>query len=552
MRAPLLLLLLSLLGACRGPAVVLVSLVGLQKEAGVAIDRARVALTLDGVRLLRQEEFPGPPARFALRFPAGTTGALDLLVEGIDRDGCAAAQGQGRVVLEGTDLLEAEVQMSPRAPRRCADRVRVFPAQGTVELTSIAVGAGGDVFVAGVLSGKLTLPGFERESQGQDGLVARLSPEGAPIWVRTYDGAGDEKIRAMALDPAGEILITGYYTGTKGVCRGGKAARGKDAFLARLDPARGDCLWEAQAGSAADDEGLAVAVDPAGNAVFSGTFKGVLNLDEHMLSSDSGQSVFFDVHDRKGARITYGQVDLPGADAPYGAATDKEGNFYLTGSARRGEGGGTDTFVVCYRPLGNPCWQREWRTSSPRPMPGNGGTRILVVPNGDIVVAGHYVGDVDFGGEVLHNPKTDFVSPFVLRLSGRDRSRLWVRSMSGSGEDGIWGLAQDLQGDLVVCGYAGLQLSIEGAGRTLDIEEGLDIFALHLGKQGEPGWLRGLGGRGGGQERARCWGAAVDPQGRTWLAGDFSFPRADFGLGPIQKIPHTGNSDTDGVVLRLP
>lgn len=541
MMRPLLLFLLSLLGACQGPTVVLVSLLGTPQEAG--LDRARATLTLDGARLRRQEEFPGPPPRFALRFPPKTTGTLDLLIEGVDRDGCIPAQGQGRTVLGGEDLLEVEVPMSPRAPRRCADRVRVLPGQGSVELTSIALDPQGNVLVAGTLLGDLTLPGWERRSAGpQDGLLAKLSPEGAPIWVRTYGGEGSENIRAMAPHPSGDILITGFYDGAEGICGGGPS-RGQDAFLARLGP-DGSCRWGVGMGSEGSDAGLAVAADATGAVVATGRYMGSLELDAMTTlppGPDPGQSdVFLVRHKGDGARQSYTRVELTGADAPNALALDGSGNAYVAGEARN-EQQGNDAFVACYTAALNPCG-KQWRARSMGPFLHNAATRVLLAPGGDLLVSGIFEGRIDFGGQVLENLERAMGDAFLLRLDGRDLHLLWLRGMGGVGDDGAWGLAQDRQEDIVVCGYAA-NVSLPGSGRTLMSRGELDIFAARFDKDGAPRWLRGLGGA----ERDLCWGVALDRQGRAWLAGNF-FGDADFGDGEARNA----ELESDGVVLRLP
>ena len=101
----------------------------------------------------------------------------------------------------------------------------------------------GEVVVAG-FTDSTNLPGTTGGAQpanggSYDGFVARLSSNLATLEKATYLGGADyERVTAIALDPAGNVFITGYTASTNlpGSAGGAQAGNGggNDAFVAKL------------------------------------------------------------------------------------------------------------------------------------------------------------------------------------------------------------------------------------------------------------------------------------------------------------------------------
>ena len=97
------------------------------------------------------------------------------------------------------------------------------------------------------------------------------------VWVRQFGGSGLSAARAVAVDVAGTVHVTGYFSGgaTFGTTTLGGIAGSYDAFLTRLD-ADGVFAFVQQAGGAdlSGDFGLGVGVDASGNSIITGYFSG--------------------------------------------------------------------------------------------------------------------------------------------------------------------------------------------------------------------------------------------------------------------------------------
>jgi hypothetical protein len=81
------------------------------------------------------------------------------------------------------------------------------PANGKDYAQAVAVGAGGDVYVTGssAVSGSTN-----------DYATVAYSSAGVPLWTNRYNGPanGDDAARAVAVDAAGIVYVTGYSAGT--------------------------------------------------------------------------------------------------------------------------------------------------------------------------------------------------------------------------------------------------------------------------------------------------------------------------------------------------
>src|SRR5690606_24792932 len=93
------------------------------------------------------------------------------------------------------------------------------------------------------------------------------------LWAQRYGGAGGDEAAALAIAPGGDIVIAGQLSGTVSVGPESLTSMGaSDAFVARLSPA-GQVLWARSLGGAGVDLATAVAVDPDGTTIVLGTFQ---------------------------------------------------------------------------------------------------------------------------------------------------------------------------------------------------------------------------------------------------------------------------------------
>jgi outer membrane protein assembly factor BamB len=125
------------------------------------------------------------------------------------------------------------------------------------EARAIVATGDGAVVVAGILANAGT--------GGDLALVKLRQTDGSELWREVIDGGvgGDDRLDAIALDPAGDVLAVGSVT---------NAATEVDMTIVKVRASDGALLWRRDVDGAASrfDRAWAVAVDAAGDVVAAG------------------------------------------------------------------------------------------------------------------------------------------------------------------------------------------------------------------------------------------------------------------------------------------
>ena len=132
---------------------------------------------------------------------------------------------------------------------------------------AVAVDAAGNAYVSGTTSGSLGGP----HSGATDAFIAKYDPLGTLLWTRQLGTEFTEFLNGIAVNPAGNIVITGFTGGSLGGPIGGSW----DSFLASFDP-DGTLLWKFQMGTPVIDVSQGAFLDSSGNAWISGYTSGSL------------------------------------------------------------------------------------------------------------------------------------------------------------------------------------------------------------------------------------------------------------------------------------
>jgi hypothetical protein len=168
-----------------------------------------------------------------------------------------------------------------------------FGGPGAQAARGIAVGPDGQIAVVGNFAESIDLGGDVLNCAGaSDAFLVELSAEGAHVRsVRWGDGA-EESANAVAIDPAGNMLLAGQFGGMIDFGSGLHACAGsEDAFVAKLDPA-GKALWSQSFGDAAMQSSLALAADSTGAALLTGYVAGKADFGAGPLESAGGLDAF--------------------------------------------------------------------------------------------------------------------------------------------------------------------------------------------------------------------------------------------------------------------
>jgi len=143
----------------------------------------------------------------------------------------------------------------------------------------MALDSAGNVYLGGGTrsSNFPTLNPIQACGSNQDAFVTKLAPNGDALVYSTCIGGGfDDEAIGLAIDASGAAYITGqtgsFEFPSVNAFQPFKAGPGggRDAFVTKLSPAGDSIVYSTFLGGSIPDIGMAIAVDPAGNAYVTG------------------------------------------------------------------------------------------------------------------------------------------------------------------------------------------------------------------------------------------------------------------------------------------
>jgi hypothetical protein len=292
-----------------------------------------------------------------------------------------------------------------------------------------------------------------------DAFVAKVTSDGSLAWATYLGGSGDERGRGIAVDSAGNALVTGSTQSADFEGPNNPFGGNEDAFVAKLTP-DGSLAWATYLGGSGSDAGGGIALDGAGNALVTGGTQ---------------------------------SSDFAGANNPY-------------------HGGNNDAFVAKVSSIdGSVIWATylggsDW---------DGGGLGIAVDGAGNALVTGTtYSSDFAGADNSYHGGIQD---AFVAKVTS-DGSLAWATYLGGSGSEVGRGIAVDGAGNALVPGFT-YSSDFAGANNPYhgNIYE-LDAFVAKVTSGGALAWATYLGGTGGDFGYA----IALDGAGNALVTGNTS------------------------------
>jgi hypothetical protein len=271
----------------------------------------------------------------------------------------------------------------------------------------------GNVIVAGAFDAPLDL-GFGPlvPSGGADVFVAKLSPDGQPIWARKLGTSADDAPRSLAVDSAGKIALSALTAGTF------------------VFDGQGNPLWEKPFAGA-------LAYDSGGNLLVTGGFVGSEDFGAGPVQSGGASDAFVVKLDPDGKHLFSHVIGDAGNDAEEQIGTsisvDAKGDVILVGELDGGislfgdaqsmpsageQGRLPGAFVAKLDPAGNPLWHRISIAVEDL-------FDVTTDPDQNLLVAGSLVGDV-----------VPFRRTFVQKLDPGG-TLLWEREQLPSDSTGV-------------------------------------------------------------------------------------------------------------------
>ncbi len=205
--------------------------------------------------------------------------------------------GAESIIASGSEAFVAKVD------RRGADlwAIQVGSQQSYLEPSGVGLSPTGDVVIAGAFYSGVTLGSLQAtaENQSSTAFVAKLSAAGKPTWLKSFGGGGggsnSDAVNALAVGSAGEIYLTGSYSGDADFGTGPLPTAINNAlFLGELDPdGAARVMRTFDAPETTHTSGQALTLDPRGGLILAGALSGGLVFDgETIRSPKNGYGLF--------------------------------------------------------------------------------------------------------------------------------------------------------------------------------------------------------------------------------------------------------------------
>jgi hypothetical protein len=319
---------------------------------------------------------------------------------------------------------------------------------------SLKLDAVGNIYLAGFYMG---IPDFDPgpavyqvPNAGNDDIfICKLDPSGNFAWAKSYGDQPVDQGQDIAIDPAGNVYLTGFFTdfvnfgGGTFISNNGSY----DLFVLKLDPA-GNFLWAKQIGGPDMESISDIAVDSQGNVILTGFFRMTVDFDpgtgSFPMTAVGLQDIFMLKLDSGGGFVWAYAIGSPVSEVPGQVVVDANDNIYLSGEFlgtmdlapgatvfNATSTGNSDVFLDKLNPQGGLIWCKTFGGiggESPRAM-----EKDLA---GNIYLTGlfSFTPDFDPGPGIFNITATGNYDGFVMKLDSSGGFR-WAGSISGAAQD---------------------------------------------------------------------------------------------------------------------
>lgn len=277
-------------------------------------------------------------------------------------------------------------------------------------------------------------------------------------WRQTFSTVGDDRGNGIAVDASG-VYVTGF---TDGDLSGATSNGDRDAFLIKLNKADGSLAWATPVllGTASDDAAYGVALDPSGNVYITGYTTGAIA--GALGGAKAGAAdVFVAKYNASGTRQWVYQVDAAAGgtannDIGLAVAADA-GSVYVCGYVNAYDAGGYftgyDGYVARFAVSNGAYGDHETAAIS---TTADDIAYGIAVSGTSLFVVGTTRGN-------LSGTNQGYDDAFIAKLDTTTLYTGWVRQFGTSAYDIPFGVTVDASGHAYVTGNLGVTNSSSGS-----------------------------------------------------------------------------------------
>jgi hypothetical protein len=355
-------------------------------------------------------------------------------------------------------------------------------------------------------------------------------------WGTYFGGNNYDVGESLAIDKAGNVIVTGFTQSTSNVATTGAyqvvySGGTYDSYIMKFT-STGTQLWSTYYGGLNTDEAYSCVVDTIGNIYISGntmSLNGISTPTSHQPTNISTYSGFFSKFSASGFLVWGTYYNYTGGPNPVTCCIDNIGNLYLTGSAGTITGtcvvtpgahqvvanGSGDAFLAKFDPNGNRIWGTYFGGDY-----FEAGHCCTTDKVGNVFIAGHTNSINNLATPGCHQPNSSIGTDGFLAKFTTNGSLLWSTFYGGNGNtDEVNACATDNNHNVIITGRtnssdAGTYAS-PGSHQQL-LGGGVDAFLAKFDSSGVRLW----GTYYGGEDTDGGYACPIDLAGNIFMAGE--------------------------------
>jgi hypothetical protein len=423
----------------------------------------------------------------------------------------------------------------------------------------IAVDNAGNRYLVGDFTGTMSFGSFNLTSTGSNDIyIMKISPAGTVLWANKAGGTAQDVGNDITLDAAGNVYITGYFTGTGTFNSVNLVSSGSsDAFVAKYNSS-GVIQWAQKGGGTGADVGQAIAVNGT-NVWITGEFAGTASIAGTSLTAVGSSDMFVGCYTSAGTGVWSargGGNSTTYTDAGYDVVCDALNNVYVCGyfsginaafstlTVSSAGGSDHDAFVAKYNSSGAIQWIKDAGNSTY----GENFTSMAIDGAGNIYCSGAMQGTVAYG-------------PFSVTSAGNADAPIVKYNSAGVEQFAVvfGGTSTEGLGDLmispttgnIVAAGAGFSPSMTVGSTTLTgFNSSGNVFVAEIDRMTGAGIsaIKSSSSSPGGDQPS---GIGGDGNGNYYIAGSFGIGAAAVTFGST-TLTTAGSMDNFEAKLSLP
>jgi len=334
-----------------------------------------------------------------------------------------------------------------------------------------------------------------RNAGGMDMCLVKLDPAGQVLWVNGLGGGKTDRAYGVATDAAGNAYVTGHFESPDAIANGQPIpnAGNYDIYTAKYAP-DGKLLWVRAAGGEGSDYGHGIAVDPKGDIVVTGAIQGSGKFGDQALEGEKGRAGIFCVKYEAEGKLIWLRHSTGLGGSGHGVAIDAGGNIYIGGNASGTgkfgevaiEGKTGSALALKLSPAGDAIWASA--------IPGTPGAlyhEITCDSAGRVWGVGMFRGSVTVAGKTFQSSGDKDNDGLIVYLDAAGQPQ-WAHHLHGPGTDYCLGVTTDDRGTAYVCGDFTADTALSG--HPLKTRGSGDVFLAAFDLQGTMTWVEQGGG----------------------------------------------------------